>query len=47
MGKEIKNSEEVMRKLIKEAIKEYGKEQKEEQKKKVLHNTKLLMKYIV
>ena len=44
MGKEIKNSEEVMRKLIKEAIKEYGKEQKEEQKKKVLHNTKLLMK---
>ena len=38
------NTEEVMRKLIKEAIKEYGKEQKEEKKKKVLHNTKLLMK---
>ena len=38
------NTEEVMRKLIKEAIKEYGKEQKEEKKKNVLHKTKLLIK---
>lgn len=44
MSGRIDNTEEVMRKLIKEAIKEYDKEQKEEQKKKVLHNTKLLMK---
>ncbi len=36
--------EEVMDKAIKKALKEFKEEEREEKKKKVLHNTKLLLR---